>query len=108
MADYLSVAQRCGQPRPLAGVGCTAMLEVFSFCISSAIVLASPEMIEKFLLEFSDVIDVSNQENKFRYTKDELMKADDMKKNRSLLRSHAKGLAARSAVLQETATRLQR
>ena len=44
----------------------------------------------------------------FHNTKDELMKADDMKKNRSLLRAHAKGLATRSAVLQATATRLQR
>ena len=44
----------------------------------------------------------------FHNTKDELMKADDMKKNRSLLRAHAKGLATRSAMLQETATRLQR
>jgi len=44
----------------------------------------------------------------FHNTKDELMKADDMKKNRSVLRAHAKGLAVRSATLQETATRLQR
>jgi len=44
----------------------------------------------------------------FHGAKDELVKADDMKKNRSLLRSHAKGLATRSALLQETATRLQR
>jgi len=44
----------------------------------------------------------------FHNTKDELMKADDMKKNRSVLRAHAKGLALRSALLQETATRLQR
>ncbi len=44
----------------------------------------------------------------FHNTKDGLMKADDMKKNRSLLQAHAKGLAVRSASLQETATRLQR
>jgi len=44
----------------------------------------------------------------FHNTKDELMKADDMKTNRSLLRAHAKGLAIRSAMLQKTATRLQR
>lgn len=44
----------------------------------------------------------------FHNTKDELMKADDMRKNRSLLRVHAKGLATRAEVLQETAQRLQR
>ena len=44
----------------------------------------------------------------FHNTKDELMKADDMKKNRSTLRAHAKGLATRAGLLQETATRLQR
>ena len=43
----------------------------------------------------------------FHNTKDELMKADDMKKNRSLLRAHAKGLAARASLLQQTAQRLQ-
>jgi len=44
----------------------------------------------------------------FHNTKDELMKADDMKKNRSLLRAHAKGLASRAEVLQATAQRLER
>ena len=40
--------------------------------------------------------------------KQELTKADDLKKNRSLLRAHAKGLAMRATLLQETAQRLQR
>lgn len=44
----------------------------------------------------------------FHNNKDELMKADDMKKNRSLLRAHSKGLAMRAGLLQETAKRLQR
>jgi hypothetical protein len=44
----------------------------------------------------------------FHNTKGELMKADDMKKNRSLLRAHAKGLAMRAGLLQKTAQRIQR
>ena len=44
----------------------------------------------------------------FHNTKDELMKADDMKKNRSTLGAHARGLAGRAELLQETAQRLQR
>jgi len=44
----------------------------------------------------------------FHNAKQELTKADDLRKNRSLLRSHAKGLATRAGLLQETAQRLQR
>ena len=44
----------------------------------------------------------------FHNTKQELAKADDLKKNRSLLRAHAKGLAMRATLLQETAQRLER
>ena len=43
----------------------------------------------------------------FHSSKGELMKAEDLKKNRSLLRAHAKGLAVRAERLQETAQRLQ-
>ena len=44
----------------------------------------------------------------FHSHKDELMKADDMKKNRSTLRAQAKGLTTRAEMLQATAQRLQR
>jgi hypothetical protein len=44
----------------------------------------------------------------FHNTKQELTKADDLRKNRSLLRAHAKGLTTRAGSLQETAQRLQR
>jgi hypothetical protein len=44
----------------------------------------------------------------FHNAKDELIKADDMRKNRSLLQAHAKGLGTRASMLQETAQRMQR
>jgi hypothetical protein len=44
--------------------------------------------------------------NIFYNVKQELASADDMQKNRSMLRAHAKGLSERAAKLQETAGRL--
>lgn len=44
----------------------------------------------------------------FHSQKDELMKTGDMNKNRSMLRTQAKGLTTRAEMLQETAQRLQR
>ena len=44
----------------------------------------------------------------FHSHKDELMKTGDMKKNRSSLRTQAKGLITRAEMLQQTAQRLQR
>jgi hypothetical protein len=44
----------------------------------------------------------------FYDTKKELVLAENLQKNRSMLRAHAKGVAVRAAKLQETAGRLQK
>jgi len=69
---------------------------------------ANPQFVQRGEKDWNDLKQKVQLLSIFHDAKDELMKADDMKKNRSTLRTHAKGLATRASMLQQTVQRLER
>jgi predicted nucleic acid-binding Zn-ribbon protein len=66
----------------------------------------SPQFSEQNKKDWQDLKEKVQLLSIFYNVKQELATSDDMQKNRSLLRAHAKGLSERAAKLQETANRL--